>query len=141
MQDPITNKFNSSPKADTVEAEQALKDWGIAYQKKPDGSLLVPGNLDISGKKLTTLPNLCSVSVGGGFHCYSNNLASLEYAPRSFKNIVSDFGKFTSWEEVPEHLAPVTKARLKQEREKAFSDSTTILQAPIKISSPLRLKK
>jgi len=34
------------------EAERALKGWGIKYKKQPDGSILVPGHLDISGRGL-----------------------------------------------------------------------------------------
>lgn len=65
------------------EAEQALKSWGIEYAKQPDGSILVPGSLDISGKGLTRLPNLTSVKVGGGFYCDNNQLTSLEGTPHT----------------------------------------------------------
>jgi len=187
------------------EAEQALKDWGIEYAKKPDGSILVPGNLDICNKGLTKLPNLSSVkveggffcsgnqltslkgapravgghcaccdnqltslegaphTVGGGFHCYnnqltsldgaphtvggsfychSNELKSLEGTPKQFKILLSDFGEFASWDAVPEQLrlSPATRARLEEEREIAFAEGATVLNAPIKVTSPLRLK-
>jgi len=64
-------------------AEQALKDWRVSYEKKPDGTLVVPGNLDISGKGLTRLPDLSSVVVGGDFRCSDNQLTSLKGAPKS----------------------------------------------------------
>jgi len=65
------------------EAEQALKNWGIKYEIKPDGSLHVPKDLNISNKGLTELPDLSQVSVGGNFYCDSNQLTSLEGAPQS----------------------------------------------------------
>src|SRR6185295_2835682 len=77
--------FNLSPQkaASLFQAEQVLKSWGIAYEKQPDGSILVPGDLNISTKGLTRLPDLSCVSVGGSFWCQNNPLASLEGAPQS----------------------------------------------------------
>jgi hypothetical protein len=85
------------------EAEQALKDWSIAYRKQPDGSLLVPGNLEISGMGLTRLPNLSSVSVGGGFSCANNQLTSLEHAPQTVGGkFWCDNNRLTSLEGAPQ---------------------------------------
>jgi hypothetical protein len=85
-------------------AEQILKDLGCHYIRRPNGTLLVQGDIDLSNRNLTALPDLSSVfvsgnfrchdnhlhslrgapsSVGGDFACYRNNLTSLEYAPRS----------------------------------------------------------
>lgn len=64
------------------EAEQALKEWGIEYVRKPDGTLHVPGTLDISNRRLTRLPDLSSISVGEDFFCHGNLLESLEGSPR-----------------------------------------------------------
>jgi len=208
------------------EAEQALKSWGIEYAKQPDGSILVPGDLDISGRGLTKLPNLSSVkvvgnfscsnnqltslegaphtvggcfysysnqltslkhaphnvggnfycclnqltslehaphsvsgefdcssnhltsldnaphTVSGGFFCSGNQLSSLECAPQKFEKLHSDFGEFASWDAVPEQLrlSADTKQRREKESQIAFSEGATVLNAPIKVSSPLRLK-
>jgi hypothetical protein len=40
------------------EAERALRDWGIAYEKRPGGTLFVPGDIFICNKGLTRLPCL-----------------------------------------------------------------------------------
>jgi len=53
------------------EAEAALIEWGVEYKKQPDGSIHVPGDLDISGKGLTKLPDLSQVIVGGNFCCHN----------------------------------------------------------------------
>jgi len=224
-----------------------LKDWGIKYKKQSDGSLLVPGDLDISCKGLTKLPDLSAVLVGGNFSCHDNQLTSLkgaphsvgddfscshnqltslehaprsvgagfycnnnqltslehapysvgggfscnynqltslehaphsvgggfdcdnnqltslehapqtvggdfycndnpltslEHAPKKFETLHSDFGTFASWDTVPEQfrLSPATKKRQEEERQVAFLEGATVLQVPIKVSSPLRLK-
>lgn len=66
-----------------AEAERALMQHGIMYIEQADGSLLVPGDLDLSGKQLSKLPNLNAVSVAGNFYCYNNFLTSLEGAPHA----------------------------------------------------------
>jgi hypothetical protein len=86
------------------EAEQALKAWGIKYEKKPEGTLFVPSNLDINHRGLTKLPDLSSVIVGGNIYCFNNRFTSLEGAPTRFKELWSDFGTFASWDHVPEEL-------------------------------------
>lgn len=193
--------------------EKTLKELRVEYQKQSDGTLVVDGNVDLSGKGLTRLPDLskavvkghfiCSankltslegapVAVGRGFWCDKNQLTSLEHAPATvgfgffcsdnqltslkhapssfdghficsnnqltslehaplkFSKLVSDLGAYTSCEQIPEQLrlSPEARARLEtqkvlleQEREKAFSEGSTVLQASIKVSSPLRLKK
>ena len=243
----MQNHFNGSV-SPLSEAEQALRSWGIEYKKQPDGTLFVPGNLDISSKGLRVLPGLSTVSVtgyfscsdnlltslegvphtvgsgfhcsgnrltslegapqtvgggftcsgnrltslkgapqsvtgnfycdndqltslkgaphtiGGHFYCHHNQLTSLEHAPhtvtgdfycdhnqltslegapKTFKNLKSDFGVFADWEAVPEELrlSPETRARQEKELQMEFSEAATVLKAPIKISSPLRLKK
>jgi hypothetical protein len=79
---PMQNTFKKVS-APLSEAEQALKSWGIKYEKKLDGTLFVPEHLDIYGKGLTRLPDLSSVSVGGTFLCSNNRLTSLEGAPHT----------------------------------------------------------
>ena len=165
----MKNPFKKS--AALSEAERALKSWGIKYKKKADGSISVAGNLDISHKNLTQLPDLSQVivggsffcsdnlltslagapqSVGGHFFCSRNQLKSLEGAPNKFTMLGSDFGNFPSWEAVPEQLrtSPETKSRLEQDRarERATAmdkevQATTVLQAPIKVGAPFKFKR
>ena len=83
--------------------EQNLKSWGIEYYKQKDGLLVVPGNLNISNRDLTELPDFSTVVVKGNFSCLHNKLTSLKGAPRMFASLVSDFGIF--WEgNIPQHL-------------------------------------
>jgi len=79
---PIKAVFNGDASA-LSDAEKALNSWGIDYTKRADGSLFVPGSLDLSNKGLTSLPDLSNLSVGGDFYCYSNQLTSLAGAPQS----------------------------------------------------------
>lgn len=65
------------------EPEQALRSWGIPYETRTDGALVVHGDLNLSSKNLTHLPDLSAVSVGGNFSCAHNQLTSLRGAPQS----------------------------------------------------------
>lgn len=73
-------KYSSS---EIAEAERALMQWMAQYVQQPDGTLLVPGDVDLSGKGLYKLPNLNAVSVAGNFYCYNNFLTALEGAPHA----------------------------------------------------------
>ncbi|MEZ0223498.1 MAG: hypothetical protein ACAH83_03010 [Alphaproteobacteria bacterium] len=184
------------------EQERNLRHYNIEYQRRADGTLVVPGYIDLSYKNLTVLPNFSGVIVEGDFFCYNNQLTSLEgapafvgrrcgvsnnrlttlkgapesvgedfwctgnyrltslehcpkyigntlgcqenpalenleHAPRTFKQIQSPFGDFKSWGEVPDHLAPETKARYTDD----LIRESTILQAPVAISAPLHLRR
>jgi hypothetical protein len=63
------------------EQEQNLRHYNIEYQKRADGTLVVPGYIDLSYKNLTKLPNFSGVIVEEDFFCYNNQLTSLEGAP------------------------------------------------------------
>lgn len=92
-----------APPPDRSPGEQALIDWGVDYIKKKDGTLIVPGNLNVSKRDMTELPDLSNVIVQGNFSCLHNKLTSLKGAPKSFVSLVSDFGVF--WEgKVPDNL-------------------------------------
>jgi hypothetical protein len=86
-----------------VKSEQALIDLKISYRKLDDGRLYVPGNLNISNKDLTALPDLTNVVVEGNFSCVKNHLTSLKGAPQMFQACVSDFGVFVHGG-IPDHL-------------------------------------
>ena len=68
-------------------------------------------------------------------------LTTLEGALTVFKTLKSDFGEFSSWNRVPEDLrtSPETKARIQEKRETALA-AATVLQAPMAVKSPLRLR-
>lgn len=72
--------------------------------------------------RLTSLVG-APTSVGKNFYCSGNQLTSLECAPQTFKALLSDFGGFTSWDEVPEDLrvSPETKAKEKQAYTEKFN--------------------
>jgi hypothetical protein len=63
--------------------ERVLRDLDCAFERLPDGTLMVTGNLDLTDLKLQKLPDLSSVRIAGDFHCAGNALTSLEFAPRS----------------------------------------------------------
>lgn len=86
-----------------VAGEQTLIDLKVSYKKLDDGRLYVPGNLNISNKDLTALPDLSNVVVEGNFSCVKNHLTSLKGAPQMFQACVSDFGVFVHGS-IPDHL-------------------------------------
>jgi hypothetical protein len=69
-------------KATAVPPEKVLRKLGVAFETLPDGSLYVPGDIDLSHRKLEELPDLSNVRVGGSFFCHSNNLESLQGSPQ-----------------------------------------------------------
>ncbi len=93
----MRNFFNKkSATAPLTEAEQKLTEWGVKYKKKNDGTIIVR-ELDISGKKLTRLPDLSNVIVRGDFICQNNQLTSLVGSPKSIgRGFYCDCNKLTS---------------------------------------------
>jgi hypothetical protein len=87
------------------EAEQALIKWGIEYKKNPDGSILAPGDLDLSSKHLTKLPALSRVVVGLDFFCDNNQLTSLEGAPAVVgRGFYCSYNQLTSLKHAPAYV-------------------------------------
>ena len=67
---------------DNAEALQFLDQNGIKYQQ--DGArITVPGDLDLSKRELTALPDLSQVIVEGSFYCHENKLTSLKGSPKT----------------------------------------------------------
>lgn len=151
----IEKDFNS-PSAPLSAAEQALKDRDIEYLKQSDGTLMVQGNIDLSGRNLAALPDLSSVMLTGSFYCDhnkltslkgaplyvrgdfrcdGNRLVSLEGAPYAFRKLTSDFGEFRSWKAVPEQLRPAPEPDIQMDLQNEAAEETGI-----KIHKPLRLK-
>ena len=142
-----------------TEAEKTLRELGCTYKKQPDGTL-VAKDIYISKMGLTELPDLSAIIVDGSFfcdgnhltslagapsrvtgdfYCNDNQLTSLEGMPRKCKEIVSDFGTFSSPKKVPEEirLARATRARREEERINKFVEEQTVLQYDIK---PMRIR-
>ena len=70
----------------------------------PDG-FVIDGDLDISGKELTELPDLSGVVIKGNFDCSKNKLTSLEGCPQEIGgNFNCSKNKFTSLMGAPEAI-------------------------------------
>ena len=65
------------------EAEAFLRKEDIKYEHRDDGTIFVPGNINLSGRSLTKLPDLSNVDVSGAFWCHNNQLTSLAGAPQN----------------------------------------------------------
>jgi len=62
--------------------EEILKELGCAFERKDDGTLFVPAEINLSGKNLKKLPDLGLVHLGGNFYCENNpDLQNLIGAP------------------------------------------------------------
>jgi hypothetical protein len=77
----MKNFFNNN--AQKSEAEQFLDTEEIAYEKRPDGTLHVRGDISLANRGLTELPDLSNVHVEGRFNCSCNRLTSLKGTPHS----------------------------------------------------------
>jgi hypothetical protein len=71
-----------TPAKPATNAERVLMDLNVAYERRADGVLEVPGSLNLSYKGLTELPDLSSVVVRGSFFCEHNQLTTLRGAPK-----------------------------------------------------------
>jgi hypothetical protein len=92
--DSLKKVFGHSapPVAELPPVEQALRKWKIKYRKEADGSLVVPGDVNLIGKGLVELPDLSTVTVKGNFFCYNNMLTSLKGSPKSVGGFFSCMG-------------------------------------------------
>ena len=64
------------------EAERWLREEKIPYKKNIlKNEIFVPGSIHITGRGLTSLPDLSNVTLGGGFNCSHNRLTSLKGSP------------------------------------------------------------
>ncbi len=98
----MQKNFNLAAEA-ISEAELALNSWGVEYTRQPDGSLLVPGSLNLSGKGLTHLPDLSNVTVAGDVDCNSNQLISLDGAPQTRGNFHCVGNRLTTLKGAPQN--------------------------------------
>ena len=80
----MVKKFNNTAQATPLsEAEAFLQKERIKYERRNDGTIFVPGNIDLSRRNLKKLPDLSNVHVDGDFWCNNNKLISLAGAPQS----------------------------------------------------------
>lgn len=82
-------------------AAKALEKLGVEYRRQADGSILVPGSIDLSKKGLTALPDLTGVVVMGSFNCNGNLLTSLKGAPAMADSFYCSGNLLTSLEYAP----------------------------------------
>jgi hypothetical protein len=54
----------------------------VEHSQRSDGVWVIHGDVDISQRSLSELPDLSSVEVEGGFYCAGNHLTSLKGAPK-----------------------------------------------------------
>jgi hypothetical protein len=81
-----------------------LKKMDISEYSVDEGFVNVYGNVDISNKKLTSIPVKFGY-VGGDFYCYRNKLTSLQGAPREVGGDFScSHNDLSSLQESPEEV-------------------------------------
>ncbi len=99
----IGKQFNRAM-GNAVEAEKALAEWGVPFRRQPNGSLIVDGDLDISSKGLTSLPDLTSVIIQGMFLCNYNKLTSLRGAPQNVGSFSCEGNQLTTLVGAPQNV-------------------------------------
>ena len=103
----------------------------------------VAGYFSCYDNQLTTLKG-APKAVGGNFSCTGNPLQDLEGAPGTFKKLYSDFGRFNSWDDVPEDLRTSAETKALRERERQFEQElrdTPVLKEPLNVGKPLQFKR
>ena len=103
----------------------------------------VAGYFSCYDNQLTTLKG-APAAVCGNFSCTGNQLKDLEDAPRTFKRLLSDFGRFNSWDDVPEDLRTSAETKARWERERQFEQELSdmpVLKEPLNVGKPLQLKR
>lgn len=109
----------------------------LAFAPKKVGDRFV-----CNDNNLTTLEG-GPATVGDVFWCQNNpDLDSLEYAPAA-KQIVSDFGVFNSWDEVPQNLrtAPEKQRQQKAAALQSLAQQATVAQKPVALKPRIRLRQ
>jgi hypothetical protein len=135
--------------------EQMLFDMDLAF-KRENGKTVVLGDVYLSGRELTALPDLSSVEVRGNFYCngnkltslegaphtvkgtfecHDNNLSVLDGAPKKFRSLKTDFGTFAKWDDVPREVQMTDEMR-----DRAFDHGATVLKGAIRVKKPLKLQ-
>lgn len=89
---------------------------------------------DCADNLLTTLDG-GPENVGHTYHCARNRLQSLGGAEGARQKILSDFGEFASWQDVPEDV------RYTADEKETLITRSTVLDAAIRVSRTLVLKR
>ena len=131
--------------------EGAPEDVGAAFNANEnlletlDGAPRRVGNyFGCAGNKLKTLKGGPEI-VGDTYWCDGNNLESLRGMPEDCPRIVSDFGRFDSWDAVPEdvRISPAESAADAAALDHArteIAEKSVVLQDRLTVSRPLTLK-
>lgn len=86
-------------------AEVYLNAHRLAFTKTDDGMIVVAGNLSLSRKELTTLPDLSNVIVKGDFFCNYNRLQNLRGMPHTVEgSVYCDNNDLTSLAGAARHI-------------------------------------
>jgi hypothetical protein len=94
----------------------------------------VTGQYICHDNKLTSLKH-APEEILGDFSCAGNRLTSFEGAPKKFNKLMTGFGVFSSWEEVPPEF------RTSRETKAAMAQDAVVLKGNMRVSRPLTLKK
>jgi hypothetical protein len=95
----MKQEFSKSSGPDLT--EQLLRELGCEYEREDDGTIYVLGNIVLSGKNLTQLPDLSCVFVRGDFLCDHNRLTGLKGSPRVSGDFYCCDNQLTSLEGAP----------------------------------------
>lgn len=105
MQEPSSLNQQFSDASDLRPEEKTLRAIECPYEIQPDGTIVVPGDLNLSGLKLTELPDLTDVVVKGSFWCMGNKLKDLTGAPRVVEgDVMCGTNRLTSLEGAPQEV-------------------------------------
>jgi hypothetical protein len=80
--------FAQTPPQDAKNAKEFLDKLSVKYSTDKHGQIVINGDLNLSRKQLTKLPDLSNVIVKGNFYAQNNHLTTLEGAP---KKVGGDF--------------------------------------------------
>ncbi|MEZ0224281.1 MAG: hypothetical protein ACAH83_07005 [Alphaproteobacteria bacterium] len=94
----------------------------------------ITGQYVCHNNKLTSL-KYAPEEINGDFSCAGNQLTSLEGAPKKFNKLMTGFGIFSSWEDVPQEF------RYSPETIAANAQKAVVLQEKMRVSRPLVLRK
>ncbi|MEZ0260956.1 MAG: hypothetical protein ACAH80_08100 [Alphaproteobacteria bacterium] len=86
-------------------SERSLIRLGCPYEKKPDGTLVAKGDINLRHKHLKRLPDLSDVILEGSFLCGANQLKSLKGAPRIVTgDFYCEYNQLKSLEHAPQSV-------------------------------------
>ena len=91
----------------TSDVKKTMEALGITYAELSDGTICVPGTVDLFGRDLKELPDLSEVVVMGSFDCSHNNLTSLKGAPKEVRgNFICSSNRLVTLCGAPHEVMP-----------------------------------